>query len=59
MLMLVGALFALDHFNEQYSFGRTWPLLLIAFGLLLLLGRVVAPRRTALVPPPRDFGGAQ
>jgi hypothetical protein len=35
MLILVGTLFALDHFTD-YSFSRTWPLLLIVFGLLKL-----------------------
>ena len=35
MLIAVGALFALDY-NGGYSFGRTWPALLILGGLLRL-----------------------
>ncbi len=35
MLITVGTLFAMDHFTA-YSFSRTWPLLLIVFGLLKL-----------------------
>jgi Domain of unknown function (DUF5668) len=37
-LITVGALFALDHFT-RFSFSRTWPVLLIVFGLLSLLCR--------------------
>ena len=40
-LITVGSLFALDHFT-RYSFSRTWPVLLIVFGLLSLLGRASA-----------------
>ena len=40
-LITVGSLFALDHFT-RYSFHRTWPVLLIVFGLLSLLGRATA-----------------
>lgn len=35
MLVAVGTLFALDHFT-MHSFSRTWPALLIIFGLLKL-----------------------
>jgi hypothetical protein len=37
-LITVGALFALNNFTP-YSFGQTWPVLLIVFGLLTLLCR--------------------
>lgn len=37
-LMTVGTLFAIDHFT-RFSFHQTWPVLLIVFGLLSLLGR--------------------
>ena len=40
ILIAVGVLFALQHFTS-YDFGRTWPLLLILFGVLKLLERVV------------------
>ncbi len=41
LLMLVGALFAFDHFTA-YSIGRTWPVLLIAAGILALWSRFTA-----------------
>jgi len=47
---LVGTLFAIDHFTP-YGFGRTWPVLLIVFGVLSLMGRGGANRTSA--------GGAQ
>ena len=37
-LITLGALFALNNFTP-YSFGQTWPVLLIVFGLLTLLCR--------------------
>jgi len=47
-LITLGVLFALDHFTA-YSFRQTWPILLIGFGLLTLLGREARP---PYVPPP-------
>ena len=47
-LITVGALFALNNFT-QYSFDKTWPVLLIVFGLLRLLRRGMEP---APPPPP-------
>ncbi len=46
-LITIGVLFALNNFT-QYSFDRTWPVLLIVFGLLSLLRRSIEP-----VPPPQ------
>ena len=46
-LITVGVLFALNNFT-QYSFDRTWPVLLIVFGLLSLAKRSMEP----VVPPP-------
>lgn len=40
-LITVGVLFAADHFTA-FSFHQTWPVLLIVFGLLSLLGRSVS-----------------
>ena len=37
-LITVGTLFAIDHFT-RFSFHQTWPILLIIFGLLSLVGR--------------------
>ena len=37
-LITLGGLFALQNFTP-YDFGQTWPVLLIVFGLLSLLGR--------------------
>lgn len=35
MLITIGALGAIDHFGP-YSFGQTWPAIIIVFGLLKL-----------------------
>ena len=53
-LITLGVLFAADHLTP-YSFGQTWPVLLIVFGLLSLLGRGVRPER----PDGRIPGGPQ
>ena len=45
-LITVGALFALDHFT-RYGVWRTWPVLLIVFGVLSLLCRGGANRSSA------------
>ena len=45
-LITVGVLFALNNFTT-YSFDKTWPVLLIVFGLLSLMKRSMEP-----VPPP-------
>ncbi|HXA65445.1 MAG TPA: hypothetical protein VNV82_09845 [Bryobacteraceae bacterium] len=48
MLILLGTLVAMDYFGV-YGFSRTWPILIIAFGLLKLLEKLVAQ---PLPPPP-------
>jgi hypothetical protein len=53
-LITLGVLFAADHFT-QYSFQQTWPVLLIVFGLLSLLGRGAPAER----PDRRAPGGPQ
>lgn len=50
MLIALGTLVALDYF-AGYGFSRTWPLLIILFGVLKLLERVFVP------PPPSNPGG--
>ena len=56
LLMIIGALFAFDHFTE-YRISRTWPVLLIATGVLMLLGRLSRDR--ALVPAAQPYRGEQ
>lgn len=55
LLTILGGLFAIDYFGP-YPFYRTWPVLLIAYGALWLLERVV--RDTEIGPRPESpFGG--
>jgi hypothetical protein len=49
MLILLGTLVAMDYFGV-YGFSRTWPILIIAFGLLKLLEKLAAHP----APPPVD-----
>ena len=59
MLITIGVLFAFDHVGT-FSFGRTWPLLIIVFGVLKLLERVSVGQPQ--VPPysgPTPGGGQQ
>jgi hypothetical protein len=49
-LITIGVLFALNNFT-QYGFDRTWPVILIVFGLLSLLRRGTEP-----TGPPRAGG---
>jgi hypothetical protein len=53
MLITLGILLAIDHFGD-FSFGRTWPLLVIVFGILKLLERMAVP---APLPPVAPGGG--
>jgi hypothetical protein len=53
-LITIGVLFALNNFT-QYSFDRTWPVILIVFGLLSLLRRGTEP---TVAPPPAWGPGA-
>jgi len=49
MLILLGTLVAMDYFGV-YGFSRTWPMLIIAFGLLKLLEKLVVRP----MAPPHD-----
>src|SRR5204863_1061833 len=50
-LITVGVLFALNNFTS-YGFDKTWPVLLIVFGLLSLMRRGLAPDQP---PPPPAY----
>jgi hypothetical protein len=50
MLIALGALVAMDYFGI-YGFSRTWPMLIIIFGCLKLLERIVADPRQEAKPP--------
>lgn len=52
-LITIGVLFAMQNFTP-YSFDRTWPVLLIVFGLLSLMGRGMEPAPPP-PPPPGPF----
>jgi hypothetical protein len=58
-LITLGVLFALNNFTP-YGFGQTWPVLLIVFGLLSLLGRGAEPRPPAgpAAPPRQPYPAA-
>ncbi len=53
MLIALGSLFALDYY-ANYPFTRTWPFLLIVFGILKLLERAAGRSSPA---PPTDYEG--
>src|SRR5579859_6729451 len=56
-LITVGVLFAFNNFTE-YRFDQTWPVILIVFGLLSLLGRSterIVPPPPGYQPPPPNF----
>jgi hypothetical protein len=55
MLIALGTLVAMDYFGV-YGFGRTWPVLIILFGVLKLLEKVVA--RPAIVSDGGPAGGS-
>jgi uncharacterized membrane protein YphA (DoxX/SURF4 family) len=57
-LITLGTLFALNNFTE-YGFHQTWPVLLIVFGLLSLLGRTTGRPAPAAPPPGAGGGGAR
>jgi hypothetical protein len=56
-LITIGVLFALNNFT-QYGFDRTWPVILIVFGLLSLLRRgtqPIGPASAPNMPPPPPY----
>ncbi len=54
MLIALGTLVAMDYFGV-YGFGRTWPVLIILFGVLKLLEKVAAK---PAVQEPGPTGGS-
>ena len=50
LLIVFGTLVALNHM-DVIPFGRTWPILIIVYGLFLLLERVVRPAAPPWPPP--------
>ena len=59
LLITIGVLFALDHMT-QFTFGRTWPTILIVLGLLSLGEHFTAPKSAEVVSRrDPDFGGGQ
>ncbi|HLG96880.1 MAG TPA: hypothetical protein VKX49_11270 [Bryobacteraceae bacterium] len=54
MLITLGSLVAIDYMGI-YGFSRTWPLLIIVFGVLKLLER--AAEHPQPVPPPNQPPG--
>ncbi len=55
MLIALGTLVAMDYFN-QYSFGRTWPILIIIFGVMKLLEKIMV--KPEPYPDNRPPGGS-
>jgi hypothetical protein len=53
-LITVGVLFALNNFT-LYTFDKTWPVLLIVFGLLSLLRRGLEPAAPPPPPPAQPY----
>ena len=56
-LITVGVLFAFNNFTT-YGFDKTWPVLLIVFGLLSLLRRGMEPVPAPPPPPPFAYPAA-
>ena len=54
LLITLGILLAMDHLGP-FPFWRTWPVLIIVFGLLKLMERAVRPDDSA--NPPHPSGG--
>ncbi|MBV9294108.1 MAG: hypothetical protein JO145_00945 [Acidobacteriaceae bacterium] len=51
VLIIVGVLFAI-HQAGVLPFSRTWPLIIITFGILKLIERMAMPQQQPPLPPP-------
>jgi hypothetical protein len=49
LLITVGVLMVIDY-NTSFTFGRTWPALIIVFGVLKLLERMAGPGQSIQAP---------
>jgi hypothetical protein len=55
MLIALGTLVAMDYFNvDGFTFGRTWPILIIIFGAMKLLEKILV---RPVYPDNRPPGG--
>jgi hypothetical protein len=52
LLIVLGSLVALDNLGGVSFVRRTWPVLLIVFGVLKLMERSASAGRPAIAPPP-------
>lgn len=50
LLITVGVLMVIDY-NTPFSFGQTWPALIIVFGILKLAERMVSPPQSRVPAP--------
>lgn len=50
VLITIGVLFLMDQIGD-WSFGRTWPILLIVIGAVKIFERFIAPPAPPLPPP--------
>jgi hypothetical protein len=55
MLITLGALILIDY-NTNLKFHRTWPVLIILFGVLKLMERIAGPPPAPDPPPPPAQG---
>jgi hypothetical protein len=51
MLIALGGLVEIDYMGI-YGFGRTWPILIILFGILKLMEKIVSPQTPSYPNPP-------
>ena len=57
VLVTLGVLFAIDQM-QGIAFRRTWPVLLVVFGVMKLIERLLAPPPPAYYPPVAGVPGA-
>jgi hypothetical protein len=56
MLITIGVLFAMDHIWGWWDFSRTWPIILIAIGVVKLLERLAWHDQDYYNGGPRPWG---
>lgn len=57
ILITIGVLFAMDHIMGRWSFGDTWPVILIVIGLVKVFERMASSEghRGLYNPPPPPY----